>query len=220
MSCPNNIEIERKFLVRDDSYKALATSSVHIRQGYLCRSASCTVRVRVVEKEFYTRRGACTDEERNPEEVVTPMRRGGAQVARQLNEVAIDPCELVAPTSAVLTIKSAPAANGFAHYEFEKPISVDEANELLKLALPGMIDKRRWLIPIHSLPFREESEVGSQLVCEVDEFFGDNAGLVMAEVELPSEDTPFVHPDFLGDEVTFDKRYYNSYLSQHPFTTW
>lgn len=168
----NNIEIERKFLVCDDSYKALATSSVHIRQGYLCRSASCTVRVRVTDQ------------------------------------------------SAFLTIKSAPTANGFAHYEFEKPISVDEANELLKLALPGIIDKRRWLIPIHSLPFREESEVGSQLVCEVDEFFGDNAGLVMAEVELPSEDTPFVHPDFLGDEVTFDKRYYNSYLSQHPFTTW
>lgn len=172
MSCPNNIEIERKFLVRDDSYKALATSSAHIRQGYLCRSASCTVRVRIAE------------------------------------------------SLAFLTIKSKPAANGFAHYEFEKPISVDEANELLKLALPGIIDKRRWLIPIHSLPFRKESEVDSQLLCEVDEFFGDNAGLVMAEVELPTEDTPFVHPDFLGDEVTFDKRYYNSYLSQHPFTTW
>ncbi|MCQ2328544.1 MAG: CYTH domain-containing protein [Paludibacteraceae bacterium] len=172
MSCPNNIEIERKFLVRDDSYKTLATSSIHIRQGYLSRSANCTVRVRVVEQ------------------------------------------------SGFLTIKSAPAANGFAHYEFEKEITVQEANELLQLALPGIIDKRRWLVPIHSLPSREESEVGSQLVCEVDEFFGDNAGLVMAEVELPTEDTPFVHPDFLGDEVTFDKRYYNSYLSQHPFTTW
>lgn len=172
MSCPNNIEIERKFLVRDDSYKALATSSVHIRQGYLSRTPNCTIRVRIAE------------------------------------------------SLAFLTIKSKPAPNGFAHYEFEKPISVDEANELLKLALPGIIDKRRWLIPIHSLPPREESEVGSQLLCEVDEFFGDNAGLVMAEVELPSEDTLFVHPDFLGDEVTFDKRYYNSYLSQHPFTTW
>lgn len=172
MSCPNNIEIERKFLVRDDSYKTLATSSIHIRQGYLSRSANCTVRVRVVEQ------------------------------------------------SGFLTIKSAPAANGFAHYEFEKEITVQEANELLQLALPGIIDKRRWLVPIHSLPLREESEVGSQLVCEVDEFFGDNAGLVMAEVELPTENTPFVHPDFLGDEVTFDKRYYNSYLAQHPFTTW
>lgn len=185
MSCPNNIEIERKFLVRDDSYKALATSSVHIRQGYLCRSASCTVRVRCLEHS-------------------------------NISSSSV----LIPSASAVLTIKSAPAANGFAHYEFEKPISVDEANELLQLALPSIIDKRRWLIPIHSLPFREESEVGSQLLCEVDEFFGDNAGLVMAEVELPTEDTPFVHPDFLGDEVTFDKRYYNSYLSQHPFTTW
>lgn len=193
MSCPNNIEIERKFLVRDDSYKALATSSVHIRQGYLCRSANCTVRVRCLEHSNISSSSVLI-----PSASAVP----------------------IPSASAVLTIKSAPAANGFAHYEFEKEITVQEANELLQLALPGIIDKRRWLIPIHSLPSREESEVGSQLLCEVDEFFGDNAGLVMAEVELPSEDTPFVHPDFLGDEVTFDKRYYNSYLSQHPFTTW
>lgn len=171
MSCPNNIEIERKFLVRDDSYKTLATSSIHIRQGYLSRSANCTVRVRVVEQ------------------------------------------------SGFLTIKSAPAANGFAHYEFEKEITVQEANELLQLALPGIIDKRRWLVPISGTSGKS-GNAGINLVCEVDEFFGDNAGLVMAEVELPTEDTPFVHPDFLGDEVTFDKRYYNSYLAQHPFTTW
>lgn len=179
MSCLNNIEIERKFLVRDDSYKVLATSSIHIRQGYLSRSDNCTIRVRCIEHSNNT----------------------------------------LPPASAFLTIKSKPAANGFAHYEFEKPITVDEANELLKLALPGIIDKRRWLIPIRGIS--ENADVlGINLVCEVDEFFGDNAGLVMAEVELPTEDTPFVHPDFLGDEVTYDKRYYNSYLSQHPFTTW
>ncbi|MCQ2340430.1 MAG: CYTH domain-containing protein [Paludibacteraceae bacterium] len=179
MSCPNNIEIERKFLVRDDSYKALATSSIHIRQGYLSRTPNCTIRVRIAE------------------------------------------------SLAFLTIKSKPAPNGFAHYEFEKPISVDEANELLQLALPGIIDKRRWLVPLPPVPCHLSPApcnlppvTCNLLVCEVDEFFGDNAGLVMAEVELPSEDTPFVHPDFLGDEVTFDKRYYNSYLSQHPFTTW
>lgn len=193
MSCPNNIEIERKFLVRDDSYKALATSSIHIRQGYLSRSANCTVRVRCLEHSNISSSSVLI-----PSASAVP----------------------IPSATAVLTIKSAPAVNGFAHYEFEKEITVQEANELLQLALPGIIDKRRWLVPIHSLPSREESEVGSQLVCEVDEFFGDNAGLVMAEVELPTEDTPFVHPDFLGDEVTFDKRYYNSYLAQHPFTTW
>ena len=90
---------------------------------------------------------------------------------------------------------------------------------MLQLALPGIIDKRRWLVPISGTSGKS-GNAGINLVCEVDEFFGDNAGLVMAEVELPTEDTPFVHPDFLGDEVTFDKRYYNSYLSQHPFTTW
>lgn len=193
MSCPNNIEIERKFLVRDDSYKALATSSVHIRQGYLCRSANCTVRVRCLEHSNISSSSVLI-----PSASAVP----------------------IPSASAVLTIKSAPAANGFAHYEFEKPITVDEANELLKLALPGVIDKRRWLVPLPSAMSHEPSTIGHQLVCEVDEFFGDNAGLVMAEVELPTEDTPFVHPDFLGDEVTFDKRYYNSYLSQHPFTTW
>lgn len=200
MSCPNNIEIERKFLVRDDSYKALATSSVHIRQGYLCRSANCTVRVRCLEHSNISSSSVLI-----PSASAVP----------------------IPSASAVLTIKSAPTANGFAHYEFEKPISVDEANELLKLALPGIIDKRRWLVPLPPVPCHLSPApcnlppvTCNLLVCEVDEFFGDNAGLVMAEVELPSEDTPFVHPDFLGDEVTFDKRYYNSYLSQHPFTTW
>ncbi len=186
MSCPNNIEIERKFLVRDDSYKTLATSSIHIRQGYLSRSANCTVRVRCLEHS---------------------------------NISSSTSTSTSTSTSAVLTIKSAPAANGFAHYEFEKEITVQEANELLQLALPGIIDKRRWLVPISGTSGKS-GNAGINLVCEVDEFFGDNAGLVMAEVELPTEDTPFVHPDFLGDEVTFDKRYYNSYLSQHPFTTW
>jgi len=110
---------------------------------------------------------------------------------------------------AFLTIKSKANQNGFSRYEFEKEISLHEAEELFKLALPGTIDKWRWLVPMEG-----------ELTCEVDEFLGENKGLVMAEVELPSEDTQFAHPAFLGDEVTTDSRYYNSYLSQHPFTTW
>jgi len=110
---------------------------------------------------------------------------------------------------AFLTIKSKAQPNGFARYEFEKEISVEEAIELLQLALSGIVDKVRWMVPL-----------ADGLTCEVDEFFGDNEGLVMAEVELPSEDMQFEHPAFLGQEVTFDKRYYNSYLSQRPYKTW
>ncbi len=161
MSSINNIEIERKFLVKDDSYKRLATDRIPIRQGYLCLNPNCSVRVR----------------------------RWGEQ--------------------AFLTIKSKAQANGFSRYEFEKEISVSEADELFRIALPGMVSKVRWLVPL-----------AEGLTCEVDEFEGENAGLVMAEVELASESQTFEHPSFLGEEVTFDKRYYNSYLSQHPYQTW
>lgn len=161
MSSINNIEIERKFLVNDSSYKTLATGQVRITQGYLCLNPNCSVRV------------------------------------RRWNEQAF------------LTIKSKAQANGFSRYEFEKEITPQEAEELFQLALPGTIDKVRWLVPIEN-----------GLTCEVDEFMGENEGLVMAEVELPSEDMLFTHPAFLGKEVTGDVRYYNSYLSQHPFKTW
>lgn len=99
-----------------------------------------------------------------------------------------------------LTIKG-PSSNGMSRYEFEKEITPDEAEHLFELCLPGVIDKTRYLV-----------EMPDGHTFEVDEFYGSNDGLVIAEVELGAEDEPFLKPDFLGQEVTGDKRYYNSNL--------
>ena len=93
-------------------------------------------------------------------------------------------------------------------YEFEKEITLDEAEQLMKLCEPGIIDKTRYLVKSGRHTF------------EVDEFYGDNEGLVMAEVELDSEDEPYEKPDFIATEVTGDRRFYNSFLRQMPFAIW
>ena len=107
-----------------------------------------------------------------------------------------------------LTIKGASNESGTSRYEWEKEIPLCEARELLKLCEPCIIDKTRYLVR------------SGQHVFEVDEFYGENEGLTVAEVELSSEDEPFVKPAFIGREVTGDVRYYNSQLMKHPFTTW
>lgn len=107
-----------------------------------------------------------------------------------------------------LTIKGASDAAGMSRYEWEKEISREEAEELMKLCEEGVIDKTRYLVRSGSHVF------------EVDEFYGDNEGLVMAEVELVSEDEPFDRPAFIGREVTGDVRYYNSQLMKHPYREW
>lgn len=107
-----------------------------------------------------------------------------------------------------LTIKGPSLDGGLSRYEFEKEITLDEALSLFRLCEPGVIDKNRWLVPVGSHTF------------EVDEFFGDNEGLVVAEVELGSPDEPFDRPAFLGEEVTGDRRYYNSSLRARPYNTW
>lgn len=107
-----------------------------------------------------------------------------------------------------LTIKGASNESGTSRYEWEKEIPLDEARELLKLCEPGIIGKTRYLVR------------SGQHTFEVDEFYGENEGLTVAEVELSSEDEPFVKPAFVGREVTGDARYYNSQLMKHPFTTW
>lgn len=155
-----SLEIERKFLVRDDSYKELATSHSRIVQGYICSESGRTVRVRLRGEAGY------------------------------------------------LTIKGPSLSGGLSRYEFEKPITLDEALSLLHLCQPGIIDKVRWLVPVGSHVF------------EVDEFHGDNEGLVVAEVELESEDEPYQCPAFIDKEVTGDRRYYNSMLRQKPFKDW
>lgn len=107
-----------------------------------------------------------------------------------------------------LTIKGPSRDGGLSRYEFEKEITIDEALSLLHLCEPGIIDKVRWLVPVGTHIF------------EVDEFFGDNAGLVVAEVELSSPGEAYERPAFLGREVTGDRRYYNSSLRQHPYKDW
>ena len=109
-----------------------------------------------------------------------------------------------------ITIKGESDASGVSRFEWEKEIPVNEANELLALAEPGVIDKTRWLV----------RNTDCTHIWEVDEFHGDNEGLVVAEIELSNEDDPFDKPDWLGEEVTGDLKYYNSSLARRPFKDW
>ena len=153
-------EIERKFLVIDDSYKQEAYSQSRIMQGYICSARGRMVRVRIRGDKGY------------------------------------------------LTIKGASNASGTSRYEWEKEISLQEAEELMKLCEPGVIDKTRYLVKSGKHTF------------EVDEFYGDNEGLVVAEVELEYENESYEKPHFIGKEVTGDVRYYNSFLMKDPFCRW
>ena len=101
---------------------------------------------------------------------------------------------------AYLTIKGKPAAGHFARYEWEKEIDVQEAKELMHLCQGTIIDKTRWIIPA-----KEEG-----LKWEVDEFHGKHEGLTLAEIELTSEEQEVEKPDFVGEDVTSDPRYYNA----------
>ncbi|WP_395051031.1 CYTH domain-containing protein [Flavobacterium sp.] len=107
-----------------------------------------------------------------------------------------------------LTIKGASNESGITRFEWEKEIPVNEAQKLLLLCEKGVIDKIRF-----------EVKVGTHLF-EVDEFYGENEGLIVAEIELGSENETFEKPFWLGKEVTNDTRYYNSYLSNNPFSKW
>ena len=109
---------------------------------------------------------------------------------------------------AFLTIKGPSRDGGLSRYEFEKEITIDEGLSLLTLCEPGVIEKDRWLVTSGKHTF------------EVDEFFGENEGLLLAEVELETPDEPFDKPSFLGKEVTGDRRYYNSSLRLHPYSKW
>lgn len=150
------IEIERKFLVRGDAWRA--APPVYFSQGYLNRDKARTVRVRIAGSEAF------------------------------------------------LTIKG--QSVGATRAEFEYPIPLWDARELLALCEQPLIEKNRRKI-LHE-----------GVVWEVDEFLGENRGLVVAEIELPTEDTAFARPEWLGEEVTSDERYFNSNLSRNPFSQW
>jgi adenylate cyclase len=107
-----------------------------------------------------------------------------------------------------LTIKGASNETGMSRFEWEKEIPADEAKKLLLLCEKGIIDKTRYEIKIDNHVF------------EVDEFYGDNEGLIIAEIELSSENELFEKPAWLGKEVTNDNRYYNASLSSNPYKNW
>ena len=154
------IEIERKFLVTSDTFKAEAYAQNRIKQGYLSSVPERTVRVRIKGSKGF------------------------------------------------LTIKGISSQSGLSRFEWEKEIPVDEAKNLLLLCEAGVIDKTRF-----------EIKSGNHII-EIDEFYGENQGLIMAEIELQSETEIFTKPIWLGKEVTNDKKYYNSYLSKNPFEKW
>ena len=107
-----------------------------------------------------------------------------------------------------ITIKGKTDKKGLSRYEWEKEIPVPEAEELLRLCINGIISKTRYEIDFRGHLF------------EVDVFHGPNEGLIVAEIELSNEDEIFEKPDWLGKEVTLDKRYRNAYLSKYPYKEW
>lgn len=153
-------EIERKFLVQSDAYKAVAVKQTRIVQGYLSSVPERTVRVRVKGNQAY------------------------------------------------ITVKGNSNASGISRYEWEKQITVEEANELFCICEPGMIDKIRYEV------------LNGAFVFEVDEFMGENAGLTIAEIELTSESDAFEKPEWLGREVTGNPIYYNAMLVKNPYAKW
>ena len=111
-----------------------------------------------------------------------------------------------------ITVKGISSESGTSRYEWEKEIPVGEAADLLRICEQGIIDKTRHIVEVDG--------PGGKNVFEIDEFHGDNEGLVIAEIELSHEDEDYVRPQWLGEEVTGDKRYYNSYLVSHPYRSW
>ena len=191
-------ETERKFLVLNADFKAQAVASHRIKQGYIARDSGNSVRVRILDDK------------------------------------------------GILTIKG-PSADDISRTEWEIEISRQDAEDLLKLCHGGIIDKTRYIVPEGCVPSgtsgrpcpdewegpaaagcgRDEAKLRgpegthpSGRVFEVDVFYGDNEGLVMAEIELENATDPFEKPSWLGQEVTGNRHYYNSYLSLHPFKQW
>jgi len=116
----------------------------------------------------------------------------------------------IAGEKAYLTIKGPSYDGGLSRFEWEKEISIEDARALLTLAEDSIIDKTRYYIP---------SDDGRH-TWEVDEFYGDNEGLVVAEIELLSAVDTFPKPSWLGEEVTGDRRYYNAQLTRNPYKNW
>ncbi|PXZ45346.1 MULTISPECIES: CYTH domain-containing protein [Sanguibacteroides] len=109
---------------------------------------------------------------------------------------------------AYLTVKGKGNATGANRFEWEKEISVGEAEALLQICEPGIINKTRYYVKADKFTY------------EIDEFHGGNEGLILAEIELEDENDTFPKPEWIGEEVTGKRKYYNSMLSKHPFSEW
>lgn len=156
----SKLEVERKFLVVSDAYRAAATHKIRIIQGFLNTHPERTVRVRIKGDQGY------------------------------------------------LTVKGKGNDSGTTRFEWETEIALSEASDLIDLCEATILDKYRYEVPM------------GNHVYEIDEFMGENTGLVVAEIELQHEDEPFQRPHWLGEEVTGKTKYYNSQLSKVPFTAW
>lgn len=154
------IEIERKFLVKNDDFKQESYQHTSIKQGFLNSNKNRIVRIRIAD------------------------------------------------TLAFITVKGKSNLSGTTRFEWEKEINIQEAEELLLLCEPSIIEKIRYCIKKENHTF------------EIDVFLGKNKGLVVAEIELTSENESFEKPDWLGKEVTGKIKYYNSNLSNHPYKEW
>lgn len=155
-----NIEIERKFLLKNDDYKPLVSKAIKIKQGYISVEKGHCVRVRSKGDKAY------------------------------------------------LTIKSAINRNGISRFEWEREIDIEDLEGLFSLCKYGIIEKTRCLVPF------------GRHIIEIDVFEGENYGLVLAEIELENENEPYEKPEWLGQEVTGKRQYYNSFLSKFPYKTW
>ncbi len=154
------IEIERKFLVKNDDFKQQAFDKKSMKQGYLNSDRKRAVRVRISNH------------------------------------------------TAFLTVKGDSNDSGLSRFEWENEIALSEAEELLNLCERPILEKTRYYVKVDNHIF------------EVDEFYGDNEGLQIAEIELKNEEENFSKPNWLGNEVTGDHRYYNVSLLKNPFSNW
>ncbi len=154
------IEIERKFLIKNNSYITESFKVSHIKQGFLNSNKNRVVRIRIIDDNGW------------------------------------------------ITVKGVSSNDGTSRFEWEKEISLNDAESLLSLCEETIIEKNRYFV-----------KFGTHLF-EVDEFMGVNKGLVIAEIELGSVNEKYIKPKWIGEEVTGITKYYNSELSKNPFKNW